>query len=462
MNIRNCFWSFVFGLILISGQVVVAQETSWIGQTVFYKEGAVAKVGEKEVSIELIEFPALVKEEKGEWLWVGRAWLRKSDCMLEDEAMAHYNEVLRKNPKSIDALRRRASCWAVKADQAKAFADLDEAVRLEPKNARSLHERGKIKVEFAIANQIGKVVEKSLGNAADGIVGGLGVINGILGGAPIPGKEEKKSEEVIDAAGLTKEDRALLEDGIRDLDAAIVLDPKLANAYIDRSLAKGQMMDLQGAVKDLDEALKLDNQNEAAFSYRAAAKMELDDLPGAILDLDEAIKLDPKSTFNLRDRGSAKEALKDFAGAVADFEQVLRLDPEDGFAMHDRGQAKVGLKDYAGALRDYDEALRMGAATHVVTVSKVFLLATAPEGTVRNPEEALKLAESLLPGDPPQGDALSAKACALAATGKFAEAIELEKSASQDKIWTKDESIVGGAHSEARIAAWKAEKQWQP
>ena len=120
----------------------------WPGRTLgraerLLQRSAVAKVGEKVVDLSLVDFPAMVKEEKGEWVWLGRAWMKKSDCMNVDEALAYYSEAVRRNPKSPAALRRRAACWTGEDDQEKAMKDLNEAIRLDPKDAKSMHARGK-------------------------------------------------------------------------------------------------------------------------------------------------------------------------------------------------------------------------------------------------------------------------------------------------------------------------------
>ena len=178
--------------------------------------------------------------------------------------------------------------------------------------------------------------------------------------------------------------------------------------------------------------------------------------------MDEAIKLDPKNRFNFQSRASAKETLKDFRGAIADYDSMLALQAEEPFAICYRGRAKLDLKDYAGALKDFDESIRLGDPMGGAKICKVFLLSTAADASVRKPEEAMALSEEIFVGEPPQGEALSAKACALAAAGKFAEAMEMETSAGKDENWLKDDSMSGGAHSAARIAAWKAKKLWHP
>ncbi len=64
-----------------------AAADSWLGQRVFWKPGAKAKVGTAEVAIETIPFPATVEEVNGDWLWLGRAWVHKQDVATADQAL---------------------------------------------------------------------------------------------------------------------------------------------------------------------------------------------------------------------------------------------------------------------------------------------------------------------------------------------------------------------------------------
>jgi hypothetical protein len=46
--------------------------------------------------------------------------------------------------------------------------------------------------------------------------------------------------------------------------------------------------------------------------------------------------------------------------------------------------------------------------------------------------------------------------------GKFAEAIEQQKRASQDAAWALNTDIDGGIHAAARIAKWEKGELWHP
>lgn len=82
----------------------------WLGKEVFFKDTAVAKVGTEVVDkyvdkYKVLAFPATVGEVNGEWLWLGRSWVKKSDCMNLEQAFNNLDEAVRKTATSSKTIR---------------------------------------------------------------------------------------------------------------------------------------------------------------------------------------------------------------------------------------------------------------------------------------------------------------------------------------------------------------------
>jgi tetratricopeptide (TPR) repeat protein len=138
----------------------------------------------------------------------------------------------------------------------------------------------------------------------------------------------------------------LYETAMRDLDAAVQLDPENADAfnargltYFERSWAAGQNgLELQAAVKtwlarakaDFTVVIDRDARNATALDYRGMTNENLGDYIAAIDDYTHVSALDATlGTLRLADvycrRGGTWVAQKAYDKAVADLEQSISL-----------------------------------------------------------------------------------------------------------------------------------------
>lgn len=207
--------------------------TERLGQRVFWKDSAQPRVGTRPVELASISCPATVTKVDGEWLWLERAWLRRTDVMTADEAMADWTEQLRRNPTSGAAYASRGIAWSEKGELENALADMTEAIRLDPTRAVTWNNRG---------------------HAWD-----------------------QKGEH---------------DNAIKDYSEAIRLKPDYAAAHANRALARLAAGSCADAIKDATEAIRLDPGRAHAYVVRASARFQSGEYERTVQDLETAMRLD--------------------------------------------------------------------------------------------------------------------------------------------------------------------------
>jgi tetratricopeptide (TPR) repeat protein len=268
---------------------------------------------------------------------------------------------------------------------------------------------------------------------------------------------------------LGKADKAL-----EDFDKAIELGYREAHAYTSRGLFHAEIGNYEAAIADYNEALQIDTEDLSPLVNRAAVYMSqgeflkaaadytrvLEDREGsttllhqraiayksagkladAAADFDAILQQNPDDYAALMGRGYVRFQQQQHGHAVADFSAALERNPQDAVAFNNRGYNRFQLGQYTEAVADYKEAIRLAPTYSLALQNLAWLLATAADEAVRDPAAAVEAARRSceLTHFERVGD-LSALAAALAADGKFEEAIGW-----QEKVIER----VGDAHKE--------------
>jgi Tfp pilus assembly protein PilF len=163
----------------------------------------------------------------------------------------------------------RGMGYAAEGDRDRAMADLDEAIRLDPKFAFPYVSRGNLHV---------------------------------LAGS--------------------------LDSALADYNRAIELNPKLAVAHQYRGSFYYGKGDFDRAIADLAEAIRLNPRDELAYRNRGKAHLAKGEFDRADADYHYAIRLNPKSASAFRDRGNLRFLTGDFVAAAEDMLRAMEA-PQD-------------------------------------------------------------------------------------------------------------------------------------
>jgi tetratricopeptide (TPR) repeat protein len=230
----------------------------------------------------------------------------------------------------------RGVIWRAKGELDRAFADIDEAIRLDPNGPRAYYNRG-------LAWRAKGDLDRAIADYTDAI------------------RLNARYRNAYNDRGSAWRDKGDLDRAIADFDEAIRLDPTYSIAYYNRGLAWRDKGELDRAIADYTEAIRLDPTYAVAYNNRGTVWRDKGDRDRAIADYSEAIRLDPdpKDARAYNNRGLAWRNNGDLDRAIADYSEAIRLDPKYAFAYYNRGFAWRDKDDLDRAIADYTEAVQL-------------------------------------------------------------------------------------------------------
>jgi len=156
--------------------------------------------------------------------------------------------------------------------------------------------------------------------------------------------------------GVVHYQRGEYTQAVRQIDAALRINSKLAAAEATRARALQRLQRFDEALASYDRAIVLAPQEASTFYNRGNALRELKRLDEAVASYDRAIALKPDYAGAFYNRGNVLHALGRFDEAVASYDQAIGLKPDHADALNNRGIALQELKRFEEALRSYDRA----------------------------------------------------------------------------------------------------------
>jgi tetratricopeptide (TPR) repeat protein len=230
-------------------------------------------------------------------------------------------------------LNNRGTAWAFKGDYDRAFADFDEALRLDPKSAFLHDSRGNAwfsKGEF----------DRAMAEYDEAI------------------RLDPKDPTPHNFRGAAWASEGEYDRAIADFTEAIRLKPTYEGAYNDRGLAWKDKREFDRAIADFNEAIRRSPKYAVAYGNRGEVWRLKGDLERALADQDQAVALDPKGLVVYAYRGDTLRYKGEFARAIADYEHALQNVPDHDFipALTGLGLTYEKMGDLASARKKFEEA----------------------------------------------------------------------------------------------------------
>jgi tetratricopeptide (TPR) repeat protein len=153
------------------------------------------------------------------------------------------------------------------------------------------------------------------------------------------------------------------ERALADWAKALQINPDDADTLEQRARVYMIQRDYDGMIGDYGALIRLDPDNDWAFQQRAYAYRGKGELERALADYAEAIRIDPKNAQALHGRGLVLRDKGDLDRAIDDFSAAIAIDPDHvavGGLFRDRAAAYRAKGDAARAAADEAEAKRRG------------------------------------------------------------------------------------------------------
>ncbi len=298
----------------------------------------------------------------------------------KQEAAANFSRAIALNPSYKSAYVLRAYVYPQIEEYAKALADYNWLIKLEPQDPEHYYNRGVLRFLYlndpqgALADYdraiaihphhvdyfYNRAVLKYL-NLEDP--------SGAISDCDRAIAIQPDFHLAYDLRGQLKSKLGDPQGALADYNQAIAIAPENAGYYLDRgNLKRGFLNDAQGALADFSKAISfversanaLEPENASLYINRGNLRaFQLGDFQGALADYNRAIAIDPNSADTYLNRGALKTVkLGDHQGALADYDRAIAIDPKHASAYLNRGLLKQHkLNDPKGALADYDRAI---------------------------------------------------------------------------------------------------------
>ena len=146
---------------------------------------------------------------------------------------------------------------------------------------------------------------------------------------------------------------------IRQIDAALEINPDIAAAYNNRGVALAALQRLDEAVASYARAIALKPGYVDALVNRGNALKELNRLGEALAAYDQAVTLSPGHAVALVKRGNVLQAQQRFEEAIASYDRAIALNPAYSEAWNNRSIALGRLGRPAEAAASCEQAVAL-------------------------------------------------------------------------------------------------------
>ena len=168
-------------------------------------------------------------------------------------------------------------------------------------------------------------------------------------------------EKLIRRAGQ-RSGRGDFEGALADIEKALQLDPRSADAFNQRGTVYYNQAKYAEALADYNKAVEFNPQHADAYANRGNTRYAMQDYKGAVEDYRKDIEMRPDSQYAWNRCGIGQEAAGNMMAALACYDKTVSLDPTFADGWSNRGDAKRKLGMHKQAIEDYSKAIDLDSS----------------------------------------------------------------------------------------------------
>ncbi|MBZ5626938.1 MAG: tetratricopeptide repeat protein [Acidobacteriia bacterium] len=232
--------------------------------------------------------------------------------------------------------------------------------------------------------------------------------------------DEPKAHNNLGVALIRKGD---LDGAMAQFRKAIEIRPEYAEGHYNLGGALAQQGKVDEAIVQYQRTLEINPQYAEARDRLGGALAQKGMVAEAIAQFRQALEIDSRYAEAHNDLGAALLQTGRSAEAMAQFQNALEIDSKYAKAHYNLGVVLSRSGRIADALAHWRAALDANPDYLPALNQMAWVLATGPDASIRNGDEAVKLAERLIrQAGAPEPEGLNTLAAAYAESGRFREA----------------------------------------
>ena len=333
---------------------------------------------------------------------LGNAFLDKGDL---DDAIVHLQKALQIMPNHAEAHYNLANALFRKGNISEAIVQYEEALQAKPNDERTHYNLGVALLQQGNVDEAINQLQAALQITPDDVV-------------------------VLNNLGNANFQKGNLNQAISDYRKAIQLNPDDAKVHYNLGLALLQKNDLNGAIAEFRKRLQTKPSDVAVMNNLGNVLFLKGDLDAAIPEFQSVLQISPNDANARYSLGIASLQKGNLDVAITNLQQALHLKPNWAEAHYNFGNAILGKGRVDEAISQYKKALQINPDYSDAQNNLAWLLATAPQASLRDGIKAVELAQQAnnFAGGKDL-DVLGTLAAAYAEAGRYTNAVQSARAA---------------------------------